>query len=250
MVVITVLSWNLFWALGYPTGELSRAKKAITYFRQRNDRKELLAITDVIKKNNADIVGLQEIDDGSRRNGQYSHRTFIQQHTPLHYSAYAADRTWLAYCNDGNAVFSTKPLHNIQRVTLPYRMEKRVAIISTIRIGKRAIDVYVTHFGAHKTNKKERCAQARAIRDRIKKLKRPAIVMGDLNCEPDDEEFKILCDNTLHHLPHAPSYPAFRPTKRYDHILCTADLKIIKCKTLSVRHSDHLPVLATIEVTP
>ncbi len=250
MTRITVLSWNLFWALGYPTGELSRAQKAIRYFRQRNDRKELSAIRDVIKKSKADIIGLQEIDGGSRRNGNFSHQAFIQQHTSARYAAYAVERAWLSYCNDGNAVFSTKKLHRIRKITLPHRIEKRNVIISTVRIGKKAIDIYVTHFGAHKTNKKERCAQAQAIRDHIRKSKRPAIVMGDLNCEPDDEEFKLLCDNTLHHLPHAPSYPAFQPAKKYDHILCTPGLRILTCKTLNIRHSDHLPVIATIEVTP
>ncbi len=244
---LRVATWNLFWCLGYPKNEWSRASKAVRYFRHREDRTEVMRIADALRGLRLDILGVQEIDGGSRRNGGFDQREHVRRSLVMRHVSYAPDRSWFGYCDDGNAIISKRPPLRTARIPLPYRIERRNAIVNTIRHDGKEIDVYVTHFGAHRTNKSERCAQAKAIHDRITSAKRPAILIGDLNCEPGSEEYRVLCGTgTLYGRAHAPTYPAFRPTKRYDHILCTPDLSIIECRTINTEHSDHLPVFARI----
>lgn len=249
MTTITVLTWNLFWALGHPTSTPDTARRILQYARQRNDRTTITRIAAAITQLRPDIIGAQEIDGGSRRNGQFNQVDALGERLSLPHTAFAADRRWLRYCNDGNALLSRFSLTTIKEIVLPYRVERRVAIKGTVRLNNRPIDVYVTHFGAHSVNRKERQAQARALREEIRRSARSAIVMGDLNCGPDDEAYRILCaGGLLRGLAHTPTYPASRPTRIYDHILCTEGLKILECRTVDVKHSDHLAVFARIKV--
>ena len=75
-----------------------------------------------------------------------------------------------------------------------------------------------------------------------------AILMGDLNCEPDASEFNYLLTHTaLEHPSDYPrTFPSWRPQRRLDHILATNDLTVKHLRTIPFVCSDHLPVIAEI----
>ncbi|MDQ6966328.1 MAG: endonuclease/exonuclease/phosphatase family protein, partial [Mariprofundaceae bacterium] len=75
-----------------------------------------------------------------------------------------------------------------------------------------------------------------------------AILMGDLNCEPDSSELLMLLDEAAMNtpMPSHPSFPSWQPQRSIDHILTRGDAQIVSLQTIPFVGSDHLPVVAEI----
>jgi len=77
-----------------------------------------------------------------------------------------------------------------------------------------------------------------------------AILMGDLNCEPDASEFSYLLTHTSLEPPsdNPRTFPSWRPQRQLDYILATGDLTVKHLRTIPFICSDHLPVIAEIDI--
>ena len=74
--------------------------------------------------------------------------------------------------------------------------------------------------------------------------------MGDFNCGIESPELRGLVHNTHLQLPveNLKTFPAWRPDRKYDHILISEALRLRKTNVLEHTHSDHLPISVHIEL--
>ncbi len=191
-----------------------------------------------------DIIALQESDSGS----------FRTRH--IHQAQYIAYRTGMPYCHtqitrDIGHIASISlgllchyPCTRLLRHSLPTSRHGRGLMEAVLRINDRELALFITHLSLKKSNR------ARQIQFLVQRLNRyqSAILMGDLNCEPDASEFNHLLTHTALEPPagYPRTFPSWWPQRQLDHILATNDLTVRDLHSLPFICSDHLPVIADI----
>jgi endonuclease/exonuclease/phosphatase family metal-dependent hydrolase len=173
----------------------------------------------------------------------------------------------------GNALLSRLPLRVVKCDFLPHVpagaswlpgwREPRVACWAAVTGDDgREVQVLATHLGLHR---RERLAQVDALlgpdwlgsaRARV-----PHLLCGDLNCRPGSPEHRLLESSLVDAVLVAPprggragTYPARRPLVRLDHVLVSPELRVRRTEIVrgpeTRRASDHLPLLAELELPP
>jgi endonuclease/exonuclease/phosphatase family metal-dependent hydrolase len=151
----------------------------------------------------------------------------------------------------GNAILSRWPLAGVRTLDLSFgRLEKRSAIAAQFRGARSPVAVVATHLALVD---RTRARQVRSLLDHPG-LQGPVVLLGDLNawrlCRATrelDREFWAR-----HHNQRWPaSFPAARPALSLDRIYSRgaqiSELRAHRSRTAR-RASDHLPVLATLEI--
>ena len=244
---LRLLTWNVFWCLGYPHSKPNHAWMAFKYLKKNPNKDIAVKIADVIKSLDPDFVGLQEIDGGSKRINGHNQAEYISDIAGFSRYIYATERSHLNYLNDGNALLSKtdslKPCVDI----LPYAFERRNYTRADISLNGSTVSIYATHLGALKLNSPVRAVQFMYLCEAVNKDRNPAIILGDFNCCPDDPEFSHLIGQTsLCPIIKNPTYPSYDPKYCFDNILVTKHFDILEAKVLDVKLSDHLPVFAQV----
>lgn len=120
----------------------------------------------------------------------------------------------------------------------------RSAIIARLELaGSEAVSVIAVHLG-HLTHGSPR--QMRVLRRRALQEPGIVIVVGDLNCW--GPPLRVFLRG-LYDIVSGPTWPAWRPHSRIDHILTNGPSRVIDSRVLDDAGSDHLPIRATFEVT-
>lgn len=210
------------------------------------------AIAAVIKTQNPDLVGLQELDHNTKRSGNIDEAALIGQKTGMHYQFFRAiDYNGGEY---GLAILSRYPILTSGKIDLPQviKGEARILAYITINIpGKGKITFADTHLDAQHTDS-NRVAQARRIADELGKRVGPVILTGDLNCdalkEPVciiDQSFKRSCVDGCPF-----TIPEIRPNRTIDYIaIKNANWTVKEHSVIPETYaSDHRPVAATFEL--
>ena len=211
-----------------------------------NKKNSLKGVAEVIKKEKPAVVGINEIES-------YSPRTrFANQPKRL-----AASRQMLfAYGPTlklgpigffGNAVLSRYPIYESSNHRLPGSREPRCCLKTKLHMPHDYITVFSTHLGLNRAERTEQIAELARL---VSKEKNHVILMGDFNCGTDQLAplYEMLTD-TGQLFGAKPTYPHDNPIDRIDYILIS---KAIKCKTLYSPYSDasdHLPVIADLELS-
>jgi len=191
-----------------------------------------------------DIIALQETDSGSFRTNQ------------LHQAQYIAYRTGMPHCytqitRDVGRIASISlgllcrfPCTRLIQHRLPASKHGRGLMEAVLRVNGREIALFITHLSLKKSS---RIQQIRFLIQHLKRYQH-AILMGDLNCEPNSPEFSYLfAHSDLKDLPDHPySFPSWHPQRRLDHILATNNLTVKHLHAIPFVCSDHLPVIAEI----
>ena len=209
----------------------------------------------VMERVQSDIIALQEADGSSFWSGNFDHIEYIRTNTSFDFAFHGehVNNLKLAY---GTAVLSKIPLTNSASENLesPGITFPKGYVVATIRwpgINPKKIDVLSIHLDSLRS--KNRTHQLQQIVKEIKKRKNPAIIMGDFNCEWNDKNSAVKkLANELDLKPYRPSannldtYPLLN--KRLDWILIPNDFTFISYKVLKEKISDHLAVVAEVEV--
>lgn len=114
--------------------------------------------------------------------------------------AYAAAADYGSGLWFGNALLSRHPIRDRRAIPLPGREtgESRVLLYALIETPHGPLPVFVTHLNWKLHHGSVRLAQVRFIVDRIFELAPldekylPAVLMGDMNAEPDSDEIRHL----------------------------------------------------------
>jgi endonuclease/exonuclease/phosphatase family metal-dependent hydrolase len=230
-------------------------------------RLDLARTADVIAATGATLVGLQEVD-----------RTLAPRSDWVDQAAWLGERLGMVVVHGatidrpppdpavpdgprrryGNALLSAHPVRSWEALRLPgtARREARGLVDARVDADGTTVRVVVTHL----QNRwgPERREQAAHIVDQLvsdgERLA-PTVLLGDMNAGPDAPEMRTLTavladvwatvgDGPGH------TFAARRPFARIDHVLVSSGLTPVAAEVVDTRASDHLPVVADLDLQP
>jgi len=230
-------------------------------------------IVKVIKELNPDVICLQELGINCKYNPSIPNTAeYVKEQLGLNAFFEEAQR----WKNDeemdaiGNGIFTHFPIiktssHFVQNQVkefTDYSHEGRIYIEAHIQLDSKAITIGTTHLSyVHRfeiTEEKKR--EVDNLIQIIKDKKENYIFTGDLNSTPGSYTITEL-NKSLHNCSPAYDqntwttkpfdYQGFKEDRirwRLDYIFATQDTKCISSEIIKTEYSDHLPVLAILEV--
>jgi len=218
-------------------------------------RVDLERIAQIIRRSEADLVALQEVDRGVKRTDRVDQPARLAELTGMHV---VFERNIEHQGGDsGTAVLSRMPVNRHQNHFLPQSRpgEQRGLLEVHVTVDGEPLVFYATHFDYHPSDE-ERMASVTMLKEKMEPhAGLPIIVAGDLNDTPDSRVLAaataFLVDTCEDDSGTVPTYPADVPDKRIDYILTNGhpSLRYVEFRVLpeSVA-SDHRPILAVFEV--
>lgn len=187
-----------------------------------------------------DIVGLQEIDAGSRRSAYQNQIEALAENAGFEYWHVQVNRDLGHMAQHGLGLLSRRPPRTVSEHKLPGALPGRGALVAEFGSPETALAVVVTHLALTRGS---RSLQLAAIRELIEPFPH-AVVMGDTNCGPERlRHDAALADGRLRvHDVRLPTFPSWRPRRAIDHILTSPGLTVVTAEPVDVCLSDHRPV--------
>ncbi len=221
--------------------------------------RNLLDIAAVIKRVEPDIVALQEADGPSRWSGSFDH---VQQlATESNYPAYVRTShaaSWLF--SYGTAILSKVPFGDVLHHTFkpsPPTMNKGFTLgeiqwqPDTQSKETLIVDIISVHLDFSRKSVREQ--QIAEMSDILGGRDNQVIVLGDFNSDwfADEQVVRALAERSGLHVyrPEAKDLGTYNSSgRRLDWILISKELEFTEYKVLPDLLSDHLAVIATIEL--
>ena len=219
-------------------------------------------IAEVIFRSGADIVALQEVDNGLARTGLVVQALEIASNLNMHFHFHPSlYKEAGAY---GNALLSRFPLRLRQGGALPTprglrRFEKRGALWAEVSFPERTVQVVTTHFGLIRL---ERLLQVLTLLGpewlSHPECRAPVIVCGDFNALPRSQVYRRIVGR-FHDVQHSlaewrpkNTWPSRYPLMRIDHMFISPDFTVegveVPQDKLTRKASDHLPLIAAVNL--
>lgn len=195
-----------------------------------------------------DVVGLQEVDGGSFRSGNINQVEYLARRAgfPHHYQQ--LNRNLGRVAQHSNGLLSRMPPSQVEEHQLPGTLPGRGALHARYGEGPNALHIFVAHLAL---SHRGRVRQLDYLSEIITPL-RHVVVMGDLNCTPDQlhAHARFCTSLPLHPVRPLLSYPSWQPRRALDHILISSSLETSGPKVLDQLFSDHLPLAVDIRLPP
>lgn len=219
--------------------------KAIGLDRKR-DPERILA---VLREIDADVIALQEAD---RRLGQRASvipRALIDD-TPWRVVPVAKRARSIGWHGNALLVRRGMKMHHSEALDLP-TLEPRGAVCGEFLAGERHFRVIGTHLDLSGLRRRD---QVRALLEFVEEAKggHPTIIMGDFNQWGRMTGAMGEFDGGWQLITPGRSYPSRAPIATLDRIVASREWQVLESEThhtaLSAVASDHLPVVATLEL--
>lgn len=241
--VMSLLSFNIQTGveLQYYREYLTKSWKHLLPFRERINN--LNNIARLIE--GYDVVGLQEVDSGSLRSGFLDQTEYLANSAGFPHWYRQVNRNMGKIAQHSNGLLSRLQPFSLEEHKLP-GLRGRGAMLAEYHTNHDPLMVCVMHLAL---GKRARQRQLAYIADLIGEHPQ-LVVMGDFNCSTDSPELLELVNQTRLCLPaeKLKTFPSWRPTRRYDHILISDTLRLRNASVLEHTHSDHLPISVEIEL--
>ncbi|MEX2525086.1 MAG: endonuclease/exonuclease/phosphatase family protein [Gammaproteobacteria bacterium] len=221
----------------------------------RRIKGNLDTIADVIRREQPDIVALQETDNASGWSGTFNHVEYLLDRTG-HVASYQGLHVQSMGLQYGTALLAGTPLRD--RLSLPFEqssipLPRGFVIAGATWPGDpdRLIDVVSVHLDF--LSGRNRRTQAETLVKELEARSRPVILMGDLNTEWAHR------DGVIDYLMEALNLSVYRPDsediitfpgsgRRIDWILVSSEFEFVDHKVLTDKLSDHRAVIADIRL--
>ena len=218
----------------------------------RKTHRNLDSLIQFFRNQNADVLGLVEIDSGSYRAGHRSQAETIAERLDHRFfcrSKYGKRSMWSRLPmmrKQANAFLCGCPVvrerthflrKGVKRLVMELELDDVVLFVVHLALGRRC-----------------REAQLADLARLVRRAKKPYLVAGDFNafagkCELRD--FIRLLDLSSANLADAPTFPSRSPRWQLDFILHGPGIRINHFEVARhVRLSDHLPLICDFEVVP
>lgn len=222
----------------------------------------------VIEASGAEVIGLQEVDNAWSSRSDFEDQTArLAELLDMHY-VYGANLD-LARSDGGagnsqygNAILSEYPIidaenHLLTSIEYTERpTEQRGLLEAVINVKGHHVGFYSTHLDHQRAEQRE--LQAREIMQITGESQRPAVVVGDLNAEPDAPELQGLFEaftDTFAALGQDDAYtfapdgaPVEDASLRIDYVLVSEDVRPQAAHVVRTSASDHLPIVADLRI--
>lgn len=230
------------------------------FIKTETIQKNLAEIAEILKKENADVVALQEADGPSGWSGNFDHVEVIAKQAgyPWYYRADHASSWLFTY---GTAVLSRWPISETIEHTFepsPPTLNKGFLLSHMTWRPEKAtgkevkIDIVSVHldFSRQKVREKQIAEMAEALSRR----EHPMIILGDFNSDWFSEEsvVKALAQEAQLKVyePRADNMQTYvSRDRRFDWVLISSELEFVSYKVLPDIISDHLAVVAEVKVS-
>lgn len=194
-------------------------------------------IIQFMEKSQANILGIQEINENEKRGYQVSN---INNSLQTHYSF--APHVSMGRGYYGVATFTSLSILEHHHILMPSKIEQRGLLHTVLPLGNQKLHIINTHLGLRK---EERTQQFQFIREYVSKLKSPVILMGDFNTTNPDLQDIPLIDAAQ--ITRQENIPTFIPTRqRIDYIFVSPSIKVLNYHVASISLSDHYPALIQV----
>jgi endonuclease/exonuclease/phosphatase family metal-dependent hydrolase len=224
--------------------------------------KNIDKICELIKRENPDIITLQEVDKPTALNGHVDEIKEIVSKIgyPYYFHGVHVDIGFgnVRFLKFGTAIISKFPLKNKKSIKFSVSFpapKKGFVMVDVILPNLKKINLISVHTAAFDILHPEaRKKQMDVLINSLKNKKIPTIVSGDINADFIGKE------DTLRHLIKKLSLKAFKPKEkintyhslsprhRLDWILLTKEFKFLKYEILKDKVSDHLAIYSEIEL--
>lgn len=230
-------------------------------------REDIDNVIDVIKGLDVDVVCLQELTHGYIGQTQDNTWEYVQRELGFNRAHQSIPIiTDTEQWQQANAIFTRFPINNRISHWLhePAREDDKTDqyrgyLEVELQVADFSVDVATTHmsFQQYPMGSDH---ELQNLLDITKNKSQRYILTGDFNVTPDsrrvEELSKVLnhvgpkfSENTWTTKPHInPEFQATTLDWRYDYIFASRDFRVIDAKILDTDVSDHLPVLATLEI--
>lgn len=191
---------------------------------------------------NADLLALQEVDDGLRRSHDADTAATVALATGMtHVFGPAIERGGGRY---GNALLVRGSIHDVEVIALPDK-EPRCGIVARVELaGGTTLSVVATHLGLRGAGRD----QLPVLLDALRRRPAPRLLLGDLNLHPEDVE-PLAAAAGFTRVPSGPTFPAHAPHREIDHVLLDG-LVDTAAVVVPLPVSDHRAVVVEVQVPP
>ena len=217
----------------------------------RSSRRTLDDITQFIRREDPDLVGLIEVDMGSVRSGLINQAEHIAQHLG-HYTAYEC-KYGAASLNhqlpivrkQGNAILAAPRVHGERFHYFPSGIKRLI-----IEMELDEVCVFLVHLSIKYRHRQE---QLKHLHELTRDAQKPVIIAGDFNTFTGADELYLFMQATglrsanCHGLA---SYPSRVPRSELDFVLVSPEIEIEDFRIPDVRLSDHRPIVCDFHVLP
>lgn len=216
---------------------------------------DLLRIAELIKREQADLVALQEVDKGVARTARRDLPAELAELTGL--SCVFSNNDNHQGGEYGNAVLTRFPVKrwtntHFRKVNEP---EQRGILQLTLDLRGRAVVFMATHID-HRGDDEARWSNVSEIEALVKKYDGyPIMICGDFNDSPASRVCRRLSESlgdtwALVGIGEGFTVPADKPRRRIDYIWISKDMSLVPRKVWVPKSdaSDHLPVVAEFEI--
>jgi endonuclease/exonuclease/phosphatase family metal-dependent hydrolase len=216
----------------------------------RKTGKNLDALIRFFHEQQADVLGLVEIDAGSYRTGHRSQADAIASqlgHSTFCRSKYRQRSWWNHFplmrkqsnaCLSGQAVIRERSHFfnkGVKRLVMELELEQVVIFVVHLALSRRC-----------------REAQLADLARLVREVKKPYIIAGDFNAfagKIELKEFMAVLKLTNANLADAPTFPSRSPRWQLDFILHSPEIRVTHFEVARNIHlSDHLPLICDFEV--
>jgi endonuclease/exonuclease/phosphatase family metal-dependent hydrolase len=217
----------------------------------RSSRQVLAKITDFIKQQDPDVVGLIEVDTGSIRSRMVNQADFIARSLG-HYSTYeckygvASINQLVPIVRKQSNAFLAAPRVRGERFHYFDTGIKRLII----ELELDDVAIFLVHLSI---KYRHRHYQLRYLHELVSKTTKPVIVAGDFNTFWGEHEIYLFMQAARlrsANIKSLPSYPSRNPRKELDFILHSEQIEIDRFAIPDVGMSDHLPLVCDFTIRP
>lgn len=231
---LEVLSLNL----GHGRGTSRSQFRVDTAGHLRN----LQTVAGLLKREQVHVMALQEVDAPSWWSGGFDHLAQLRAAlgSPAAAHGIHASPTGLQY---GTALLGSDSLTDVASHTFGSTgpTPRKGFTVATVHLDGRPVDVVSLHLDFALSTVRER--QLAELAQVLEVRRRPAVLLGDFNMEPEALQ-GFLTAKGLRSTPPAVTFPG--TGGRIDHVVVTPDLEIVELRVLPDRVSDHLAVRASV----
>jgi endonuclease/exonuclease/phosphatase family metal-dependent hydrolase len=215
----------------------------------RSNRKVLSGITEFIRAEQADVVGLIEVDTGSIRTGMHNQAEHIARQLG-HYSIFQCKYGSASINNlmpivrkQANAFLSGPNVHGERFHYFDTGIKRLI-----IELELSDVCVFLVHLSI---KFRQRQYQLRSLHDLVVQSAKPVIVAGDFNTFWGTHEiflFMRAAGLRSANVAGLPSFPARVPRIELDFVLVSAGIEVTDFRVPDVRLSDHRPLVCDFVV--
>jgi endonuclease/exonuclease/phosphatase family metal-dependent hydrolase len=215
----------------------------------RSNRRVLAGLTEFLRNQDADVIGLIEVDTGSVRSGMVNQAAHIA--TSLgHFSTYqckygagSMNHFLPIVRKQGNAFLAAPRVHGERFHYFESGIKRLI-----IELELDEVCIFLVHLSI---KYRHRQYQLRHLHELIDKAAKPVIVAGDFNTFWGTHELYLFMHAARLHSANPkgiPTYPADVPRTELDFVLVSERIRVTDFKVPDIRLSDHRPLVCDFEV--